>query len=148
MEYQSLLHKKLLDGNFVYTAESTPPDASNQEVLLKKIIPLKGIADAVNLTDSPGAKVHMSALTAAIILVQNDIEPILQLTVRDRNRLALQGDLVGASALGVHNILCLSGDNPKNSDQPETTIVNDIDSLTLVATADMMRKKNNSHQED
>ena len=141
MEYQSTLHKKLTEGGFVYTAETTPPDASNQEVLLKKTKPLKGIADAVNVTDSPGARVHMSALTAAIILVQNGIEPILQLTVRDRNRLALQGDLVGASALGVHNILCLSGDNPKNGDQPETAAVNDIDSLTLVAIADMMRRK-------
>ena len=141
MEYQSLLHKKLLDGNFVYTAETTPPDSADQEVILTKTKPLKYIADAVNLTDSPGAKVHMSALTAAIILAQNDIEPILQLTVRDRNRLALQGDLVGASALGVHNILCLSGDDPKIGDQPETIAVNDIDSLTLVATADMMRRE-------
>jgi len=141
MEYQSLLHKKLLGGNFVYTAETTPPDSSDKEVLLKKTKPLKYIADAVNLTDSPGAKVHMSALTAAIILAQNDFEPILQLTVRDRNRLALQGDLVGASALGVHNILCLSGDDPKIGDQPETIAVNDIDSLTLVATANMMRRE-------
>ena len=141
MEYQSTLHKKLTEGGFVYTAETTPPDASNQEVLLKKTKPLKGIADAINVTDSPGARVHMSALTAAIILVQNGIEPILQLTVRDRNRLALQGDLVGASALGVHNILCLSGDDPKNGDQPETVVVNDIDSLTLISTADMMRRK-------
>ena len=141
MEYQSILHKKLLDGNFVYTAETTPPDSSDQEVLLKKIKPLRHIVDAVNLTDSPGAKVHMSALTAAIILAQNDIEPILQLTVRDRNRIALQGDLVGASALGVHNILCLSGDDPKIGDQPETIAVNDIDSLTLIATADMMRRE-------
>ena len=141
-EYQSLLHKKLSEGIFVFTAETTPPDAANLDVLLNKTRPLKDIADAVNLTDSPGAKVHMSALTAAIILVQNGIEPILQLTVRDRNRLALQGDLVGASALGVHNILCLSGDDPKNGDQPETIAVNDIDSLTLVATANMMRKEN------
>ena len=141
MEYQSSLHKKLANGCFVYTAETTPPDASNQEVLLINTKPLKGIADAINVTDSPGARVHMSALTAAIILVQNGIEPILQLTVRDRNRMALQGDLVGASALGVHNILCLSGDDPKNGDQPETTAVNDIDSLTLVAIADMMRRK-------
>ena len=140
-EYQSLLHKKLSEGSFVFTAETTPPDAANLDVLLNKTRPLKDIADAVNLTDSPGAKVHMSALTAAIILVQNGIEPILQLTVRDRNRLALQGDLVGASALGVHNILCLSGDDPKNGDQPETTVVNDIDSLALVATADLMRRE-------
>ena len=140
MEHQSLLHKKLLDKVFVFTAETTPPDASDRETLLKNVMPLKGIADAVNVTDSPGAKVHMSSLTASIILAQNDIDPILQLTVRDRNRLALQGDLVGASALGVNNILCLGGDDPKNGDQPETKIVNDVDSLTLVATANMMRK--------
>ena len=140
MEYQSLLHKKLSDEVFVFTAETTPPDASDQEVLLKKIMPLKGVADAINVTDSPGANVHMSSLTAAIILAQNDIDPILQFTVRDRNRLALQGDLVGASALGVHNILCLSGDDPKKGDQPETAAVNDINSLTLVQTANIMRK--------
>ena len=104
------------------------------------LIALKDIADAINVTDSPGAKVHMSALTAAIILAQNDIDPILQLTVRDRNRLAIQGDLVGASALGVHNILCLSGDDPKVGDQPETKAAKDIDSATLVTTANMMRK--------
>ena len=139
MEYQSLLHKKLHEGGFVFTAETTPPDASSKEVLLDKIKPLKDVADAVNVTDSPGAKVHMSALTAAIIIAQNNIDPILQLTVRDRNRLALQGDLVGASALGVHNVLCLSGDDPKGGDQPETKPVFDINSLALVATAEMMR---------
>jgi len=141
MKNQSLLQQKLLDKAFVYTAETTPPDASNKETLLKNVMPLKGVADAVNVTDSPGAKVHMSSLTAAIILAQNGIDPILQLTVRDRNRLALQGDLIGASALGVNNILCLKGDDPKNGDQPETKIVNDIDSLTLVSTANMMRKE-------
>ena len=104
-------------------------------------MPLKGVADAVNVTDSPGAKAHMSSLTASIILAQNGIDPILQLTVRDRNRLALQGDLIGASALGVNNILCLGGDDPKGGDQPDTKAVNDIDSLTLVSTANMMRKE-------
>ena len=141
MKNQSLLQKKLLDKVFVFTAETTPPDASDKETLLKNVMPLKGVADAVNVTDSPGAKVHMSSLTASIILAQNDIDPILQLTVRDRNRLALQGDLVGASALGVNNILCLGGDDPKNGDQPESKIVNDIDSLTLISTANMMRKE-------
>jgi len=141
MKNQSLLQQKLLDKVFVYTAETTPPDASNKETLLKNVMPLKGVADAVNVTDSPGAKAHMSSLTAAIILAQNGIDPILQLTVRDRNRLALQGDLIGASALGINNILCLKGDDPKNGDQPETKIVNDIDSLTLVSTANMMRKE-------
>ena len=141
MKNQSLLQKKLLDKVFVYTAETTPPDASDKETLLNNVMPLKGVADAVNVTDSPGAKVHMSSLTAAIILAQNGIDPILQLTVRDRNRLALQGDLVGASALGVNNILCLGGDDPKNGDQPESKIVNDIDSLTLISTANMMRRE-------
>ena len=141
MNNQSKLQQKLLNKVFVYTAETTPPDASNKETLLKNVMPLKGVADAVNVTDSPGAKAHMSSLTAAIILAQNGIDPILQLTVRDRNRLALQGDLIGASALGVNNILCLKGDDPKNGDQPETKIVNDIDSLTLVSTANMMRKE-------
>ena len=141
MENQSLLQKKLLDRKFIYTAETTPPDASDKEVLLKNVMPLKGVADAVNVTDSPGAKAHMSSLTASIILAQNGIDPILQLTVRDRNRLALQGDLIGASALGVNNILCLGGDDPKGGDQPDTKAVNDIDSLTLVSTANMMRKE-------
>jgi len=140
MDHQSLLQKKLLDRKFIYTAETTPPDASDKEVLLKNVMPLKGVADAVNVTDNPGAKAHMSSLTASIILAQNNIDPILQLTVRDRNRLALQGDLLGASALGVNNILCLGGDDPKNGDQPDTKAVNDIDSLTLVSTANMMRK--------
>ena len=126
MNYQSFLNKKLSNGNFVFTSETTPPDASSKEILMEKIKPLKDVADAINVTDSPGAKVHMSSLTAAIILAQNGFEPILQLTVRDRNRLALQGDLVGASALGVHNILCLTGDNPKVGDQPETIPVKDI----------------------
>jgi len=141
MEIQSKLHQKLLDKVFVFTAETTPPDASDKETLLKNVMPLKNVADAVNVTDSPGAKVHMSSLTAAIILAQDGIDPILQLTVRDRNRLALQGDLVGASALGVNNILCLRGDDPKSGDQPETKIVNDLDSLKLVSTANMMRKE-------
>ena len=141
MDNQSLLQKKLLDSKFIYTAETTPPDASDKDVLLKNVMPLKGVADAVNVTDNPGAKAHMSSLTASIILAQNNIDPILQLTVRDRNRLALQGDLIGASALGVNNILCLGGDDPKNGDQPETKAVNDIDSLTLVSTANMMRKE-------
>ena len=140
MEHQSELQKKLLNQTFVYTAETTPPDSSDQNILLTKTNPLKNVADAINVTDSPGAKAHMSALTASIILSLNSIEPILQLTVRDRNRLALQGDLVGASALGVHNILWLSGDDPKSGDQPETKAVNDINSLKLIETANIMRR--------
>ena len=141
MEYNSNLEKKLLEGEFVFTAETTPPDSTDQSILLEKVKHLKNTSDAINVTDSPGANVHMSALTASIILAQNDFEPILQLTVRDRNRIALQGDLIGASALGVHNILCLSGDDPKNGDQPETKAVNDIGSSELAAMAHLMKSK-------
>ena len=141
MQPSSTFHNKLLKKNFVFTAETTPPDSSDKNVLLKKISSLKDIADAINVTDSPGANVHMSSLVASIILAQNSFEPILQFTVRDRNRLALQGDLLGAAALGVHNILCLSGDDPSNGDQPQTKSVNDIDSLGLVSTANMMKDK-------
>ncbi len=139
-KYQSKLHEKLSNHTFVYTTETTPPDASDQDILLTKIMPLKGVVDAVNVTDNPGAKVHMSALTASIILSLNNVESILQLTVRDRNRLSLQGDLVGASALGVHNILCLSGDDPKKGDQPKSIAVNDINSLKLIEIANTMRR--------
>ena len=135
------LSEKFHDGQFVVTSELTPPKGTDVSALLSKTEVLAESVDAINVTDSPGAKVHMSALTAAIILAQNDIDPILQLTVRDRNRLAIQGDLVGASALGVHNILCLSGDDPKGGDQPETKAVNDIDSLTLIETANIMVNK-------
>ena len=142
MREQSLLHKKLNLKKFIFTAETTPPDSADKNTILEKIKPLIGVADAINVTDSPGANVHMSSLTAAIILARNNVDPILQITVRDRNRLALQGDLLGASALGVHNILCLSGDDPKKGDQPETKLVNDITSLTLAQTANLMRNEN------
>jgi methylenetetrahydrofolate reductase (NADPH) len=100
---------------------------------------LKGLADAVNVTDGAGARAHMSAIACAAILAQHGIEPVLQFTVRDRNRLALQGDLIGAAALGIPNILCLHGDDPKNGDQPETKPVYDIDSRTLMTTARRLR---------
>jgi methylenetetrahydrofolate reductase (NADPH) len=94
----------------------------------------------VNVTDGAGAKVHLSSLAAAHFLVQSGIEPIFQMTCRDRNRLALQGDLLGAAALGIHNILVLAGDNPSAGDQPEAKPVYDLDSRTLMAMADRMRK--------
>src|SRR5262249_60992690 len=95
---------------------------------------LKGVADAVNVTDGAGARAHMSALAAAAILAQHGVEPVLQFTVRDRNRMALQSDLLGAAALGVPNILCLHGDDVKRGDQPETKPVYDIDSRELMRT--------------
>src|SRR6185295_13034656 len=90
-------------------------------------------------TDGAGARAHMSALAAAAILIGAGIEPILQLTCRDRNRLALQGELMGAAALGVRNLLLLTGDDPKSGDQPDTKPVFDVDSKTLIETARGLR---------
>jgi methylenetetrahydrofolate reductase (NADPH) len=133
------LEAALRAGHFVLTAETSPPDAGAAEPVLARAACLRGLADAVNVTDGAGARAHMSALAAAALLVQHGIEPVLQFTVRDRNRMALQSDLLGASALGIHNILCLHGDDPRKGDQPEAKPVHDIDSRELMRTARRMR---------
>jgi len=133
------LEAALRAGHFVMTAETSPPDAGAAGPVLERAGCLKGIADAVNVTDGAGACAHMSAVAAAAILAQHGIEPVLQFTVRDRNRMALQGDLLGAAALGVPNILCLHGDDAKKGDQPETKPVYDIDSRELMRTARRLR---------
>jgi methylenetetrahydrofolate reductase (NADH) len=137
----SRLARRIGEGRFVITAEVTPPLSSERAALLEKSISLRGLADAVNVTDGASARTHMSALAAAAILVQEGIEPILQFTCRDRNRIALQSDLIGAVALGVRNILVLTGDDPTVGDQPETKPVFDLTSRDLIAVAAMMRDK-------
>lgn len=137
----SQLEARLRDGRFVVTAEITPPVATTAEAVLARALPLKGLATAVNVTDGAGAKAHLSSLVAAHLLRQNGIEPILQLTCRDRNRLALQADLLGALALGIRNVLILGGDDPKAGDQPETKPVFDLDSRGLLAMAQQMRRE-------
>jgi methylenetetrahydrofolate reductase (NADPH) len=137
----SRLERALRAGQFAITAEITPPVSCNAQDLLDKSLPLRGVADAVNVTDGASARVHMSAPIAAAILAQAGLEPILQLTCRDRNRLALEGELLGAAASGVHNLLCLTGDDPKAGDQPETKAVFDIDSAMLTRIARDLRDK-------
>jgi methylenetetrahydrofolate reductase (NADPH) len=137
----SRLERALRAGQFAITAEITPPVSCNAQDLLDKALPLRGLADAVNVTDGASARVHMSAPIAAAILAQAGLEPILQLTCRDRNRLALEGELLGAAASGVHNLLCLTGDDPKAGDQPETKAVFDIDSAMLTRIARDLRDK-------
>jgi methylenetetrahydrofolate reductase (NADPH) len=134
------LQARLQSGNFVVTAEITPPVSTDPAEFLSRAMPLKGLATAVNVTDGAGAKVHLSSLAAAHFLVQNGIEPIFQMTCRDRNRLALQGDILGAEALGIRNMLMLAGDDPKAGDQPEAKPVFDLDSRKLLAMADRMRR--------
>ena len=132
---KSKLRNSLQENKFVFSAETSPPDSGNKEVIIKQVECLKHLADAVNVTDGAGAKSHMSALATAAILAQNSIEPVLQFTTRDRNRIAIQGDLLGGWALNVPNILCLYGDEVKGGDQPETREVRDLDTISLLKTA-------------
>lgn len=133
------LERLLRAGSFVVTAETTPPLSADPAALLTRVAPLRGVADAVNVTDGAGAKAHMSSLAAAALLAREGIEPVLQMTVRDRNRLALESDLLGAAALGIANVMFLRGDDVAGGDQPETRMVNDLDSQGLIALACAMR---------
>jgi methylenetetrahydrofolate reductase (NADPH) len=135
------LQDKLRAGRFVITAEVTPPVSADRGELLAKALALKGLADAVNVTDGAGARPHLGAVTAAAMLVQAGIEPVLQLTCRDRNRIALQSDLISAAALGVRNLLVLRGDDPSAGDQPEAKPVFDLDPRQLLETARLLRDK-------
>jgi methylenetetrahydrofolate reductase (NADPH) len=133
------LESLLAAGRFVVTAELTPPLAADAGALFDRAAPLKGLADAVNVTDAAGARTAMSSLAAAAVLVQAGVEPVLQMTCRDRNRIALAGELIGAGALGIPNILVLHGDDPKDGDQPEAKPVYDLDSRGVIALARQLR---------
>jgi methylenetetrahydrofolate reductase (NADPH) len=135
----SKLAQVLTAGQFAITAETSPPDAASPQAVLDRVACLKGLADAVNVTDGASARVHMSALAAAAIMARDGIEPVLQLTTRDRNRLALQGDVVGAAALGINNFLCLTGDKMAAGDQPDAAEVFEIDSGELMRQMRDMR---------
>ncbi|MBI3711131.1 MAG: methylenetetrahydrofolate reductase [Proteobacteria bacterium] len=128
-------------GHFAVTAEITPPASTDPKTLLAKALPLRGLADAVNVTDGASARAHMSSLAAAGLLVRSGIEPILQLTCRDRNRIALQSDILGGAALGVRNFLILRGDDPSAGDQPDAKPVFDLDSRALLQTAAGIRDR-------
>jgi methylenetetrahydrofolate reductase (NADPH) len=136
-----MLRQRLQSHEFVLTAEITPPLSADPRDLIERAAPLKGLADAVNVTDGASARAHLESTVAAHLLLQNGIEPILQLTCRDRNRIALQSQLVGAAALGIVNVLALTGDDPKAGDQPDAKPVFDLDSSTLVATAASIRDR-------
>jgi methylenetetrahydrofolate reductase (NADPH) len=135
----SKLAQVLQAGQFAMTAETSPPDSSSPQSVLDRVICLKDLADAVNVTDGASARVHMSALAAAAIMAREGIEPVLQQTTRDRNRLALQGDVLGAAALGIHNFLCLTGDKMAAGDQPDAAEVFEIDSGELMRQMRGMR---------
>jgi len=139
MAAKSQLQRKLAAGEFVVTAEVTPPLSADAGALLAKAAPLKGRVDAVNVTDAAGARAAMSSFAAAALLAGDGIEPVLQITCRDRNRIALACDLLGAAAQGISNLLILHGDDPAGGDQPQATPVYDLDSRTVMSLARQMR---------
>ncbi|MBC8440159.1 MAG: methylenetetrahydrofolate reductase [Deltaproteobacteria bacterium] len=141
MKTFSHLHENLLQGKFVVTGECGPPRGANKAVIDKKISLLKGYVDAVNVTDNQTAIVRMSSIAASAHLVAAGLEPVMQMVVRDRNRIAIQSDIMGAYSLGIRNILCLSGDHQKFGSQPDAMNVFDIDSVNLVRTVRDMREK-------
>ncbi|MCH8187449.1 MAG: methylenetetrahydrofolate reductase [Proteobacteria bacterium] len=115
----SNLQRRLSAGGFAVTAEITPPLTADAGALLAKAAPLKGRVDALNVTDAAGARAALGSFAAAAILARDGIDPVLQVTCRDRNRIALVGDLLGAAAQGVGNVLVLHGDDPAGGDQPD-----------------------------
>jgi methylenetetrahydrofolate reductase (NADPH) len=133
------LQKVLSEGGFAVTAECGPPRGANPEVIRRKGELLKGYVDAVNVTDNQTAIVRMSSIAACIHLLEMGLEPVMQMVTRDRNRIALQSDIMGAYSLGIRNILCLSGDHQKFGSQPEALNVFDIDSINLLRAVRTMR---------
>ena len=135
----SRLERVLTQGHFAVTAEAGPPKGSLPDMMIRKGESLKNCADALNVTDNQAAVVHMSSLAGCLLLKQAGSEPILQMVVRDRNRLALQSDLLGAAALGIKNVLCLSGDHQRLGNHPGARGVYDIDSVHLIQIVRAMR---------
>ncbi len=135
----SRLERVLRVGLFAVTAELNPPDSADPQQVYDAALALSEVADAINATDASGANVHMSSLGVCALLLNAGYEVVMQMSCRDRNRIALQGDLLGASALGVKNVLCITGDDVTNGDQPEAKRVFDFDSMHLLHTAKTMR---------
>ncbi len=140
-EYKSgsNLEKVFGAGYFAVTAELGPPKSAETDVITKKAACLRGCVDAVNITDNQTAIVRMSSIAAGVLAIKEGLEPIVQITCRDRNRIAIQSDVLGAYAMGVKNILCLSGDHQKFGNHPTCKNVYDMDSIQLVNVLKTMR---------
>ncbi len=141
MAANSRLQQRLSAGEFVVTAEVTPPLTADAGTLLAKAAPLAGRVDAVNVTDAASARAALGSFAGAAILAREGIEPVLQTTCRDRNRIALAGDLLGAAAQGVSNLLILHGDDPASGDQPDAKPVYDLESRDVMSLARLMRDR-------
>lgn len=132
---QGPLERACRSGRFVVTVEVAPPDSADPATLLAKAAPFKGLVDAINITDGAGGNCHMSSVAASSILAAHGFTPVYQVACRDRNRIAIQGDILGASALGVQNILCLTGDDVSQGDHPQAKPVFDLDAVSLLHIA-------------
>ncbi len=139
MKSGSNLEKVLTAGHFAFTGELGPPRGSNVEAVREKAAPLKGMVDSVNITDNQTAMVRMSSWAASLIAIEEGLEPNYQMVCRDRNRLAMQADILGASAHGIRNMLSLSGDHQQFGDHPNAKGVFDIDSMQLISMTKKMR---------
>lgn len=139
MKSGSNLEKVLTAGHFAFTGELGPPRGTDADEVRKKASHLKGMVDAVNITDNQTAVVRMASWAASIIILQEGLEPNYQMVCRDRNRLAMQSDILGAYAHGIRNMLCLSGDHQKFGDHPQAKGVFDIDSMQLIGMVKRMR---------
>lgn len=138
MKSGSRLEKILTSGHFAFTGELGPPRGSNAEVVRKKAGHLRGIVDAVNITDNQTGVVRMASWAACLLAIQEGLEPNFQMVCRDRNRLAMQSDILGAYTHGIRNMLCLSGDHQQFGDHPMSKGVYDIDSIQLISTVKKM----------
>jgi len=141
-ESGSRLEQVLASGTFAVTAELGPPKTDAAEVVRTKASYLQGVVHAVNITDNQTAIVRMSSIAAGVLARECGLEPVIQMTCRDRNRLAIQSDMLGASALGIRNILCLSGDHQSFGNHPGSKNVYDMDSIQLVGLMKQMRDEN------
>jgi methylenetetrahydrofolate reductase (NADPH) len=135
----SRLERVLRSGRFAVTAELNPPDSADAADVYQAAQPLGEVADAINATDASGANCHMSSIGICALLTRAGYSPVYQISCRDRNRIAIQGDVLGAAALGVSNVLCLTGDGVGVGDQPGAKPVFDFDSLSLLRTIRTMR---------
>ncbi len=136
-KYISHLEKVLKEGHFAVTCEIGPPKSADGDVVRKKARIIRGFVDAANITDCQTAIVRMSSIASGVLVREEGVEPVIQMTCRDRNRIGIQADLLGASALGMRNLLCLTGDHPKFGNHPEAKGVFDLDSIQLL---DMVRR--------
>nr|MBC8248037.1 methylenetetrahydrofolate reductase [Anaerolineales bacterium] len=139
MKAGSNLEKILTAGHFAATGELGPPQSADPEVIRKKASYLKGYVDSVNITDCQTAVVRMSSMAVAVMLLELGIEPNMQMTCRDRNRIAIQSDLLGAWALGIKNLLCLTGDHQSFGNHPTAKNVFDLDSMQLLRMVKHLR---------